>query len=130
MIKFLKPMSVVSNHLCLITWLTTALSNNLDASETGHQSNKAGPLGPNKRAETSAFPSPTVVRLYETLGMIPRFIPFFFSCSVKTASAFCRPVAWVLLSICQGDNFLPETLSLVIMARDKLCWNSWSLLPT
>lgn len=43
------------------------------------QSNKTGPLGP-KWAETSAFPSPTVVTLDETLGMIPAwcFIPFFF----------------------------------------------------
>lgn len=51
-----------------------------------------------------------------------------FSC--KMASAFHCPVDCVLLSICQGDNFLPETLTLVIMAWDKLSWNSWSQPPT
>lgn len=44
----------------------------------------------------------------------------------KMASALHCPVHSVLLSICQGDNFLPETPSLVIMAWDKLCWSSWS----
>lgn len=39
--------------------------------------------------------------------------PFFFC---KMASVLHCPVDCVLLSICQGDNFLPETLSLVIMA--------------
>lgn len=55
---------------------------------------------------------------------------FFSLLSCKMASAFHCPVDCVLLSICQVDNFLPETLSLVIMARDKLCWNSWSQPPT
>lgn len=48
------------------------------------------------------------------------------SLRLSAATALHRPVDCVFLSICQGDNFLPETLSLVIMARDKLCQNSWS----
>ncbi|KAI9520025.1 hypothetical protein NQZ68_023052 [Dissostichus eleginoides] len=48
----------------------------------------------------------------------------------KMAPALHCPDNCVLLSICQGDNFLPETLSLVITARDKLCRNSWTQPPT
>jgi len=44
-------------------------------------------------------------------------------------SAFHCPVSCVMLSFCPGDNSLSATLSLVIMARAKLCRNSWSQPP-
>lgn len=64
----------------------------------------------------------------------PLNAPFFYHCPAKFSPRLVP--AWHTLFFlsrapmfccCQGDDFLPETLSLVITAWDKLCWNSWSL---
>lgn len=126
----------------LLSWIISYLSHGplFRRLENRVQSDKIRPLGLHKWAETSACTCTHSCgarwKPRDDSGFqrsVP-FHPISLSLSLPpfllNGFSFPRPAAWVLLSICQGDDFLPKTLPLVIMAWDKLCRNSWSWRPT